>query len=148
MGAILLPIRPVYADKILDGSKRFEFRRQAAKDVDRLVLYATAPTRMVVGEVEVLDVMSASRPHQLWALTLGAAPGSALFRDEAAAWETPHPEAGVAADRFKSYFRTAKKCFAYVLGAAERYDPPRPLDCYGLSRAPQNVVRLWDDTRW
>ena len=143
MGAILLPIRPVYADMILDGSKRFEFRRQAVGDVGELVLYATKPTGMVVGAVKVLEVLSATKPHLLWALTLeDVAPVPALLGNEATAYGTPNPGAGITSRDFDSYFKGAKTCFAYRLGAARRFDPPRELARYGLIRPPQNFVRL------
>jgi len=46
----LLSIHPKYAEAILAGTKRYEFRRVIpAQPVDRMFLYATSPVGKVVG---------------------------------------------------------------------------------------------------
>ena len=64
--AILLSIKPKYADLILAGSKRVELRRSwAAQDVSVIVLYSSSPIQRIVGVVEVEKVVIAS-PTALW----------------------------------------------------------------------------------
>lgn len=64
--AILLSIKPKYADLILAGSKRVEFRRiWAAQDVNMIVLYSSSPIQKIVGMVEVDKIVVAS-PNVLW----------------------------------------------------------------------------------
>lgn len=64
--AILLSIRPKYADLILSGTKLVEFRRSwAASEVSTIVLYSSAPIQKIVGLVKVQDVVVAS-PSSLW----------------------------------------------------------------------------------
>lgn len=64
--AILLSIKPKYADLILAGSKRVEFRRSwAAQNVSIIVLYASSPIQKIVGVIEVDEVITAS-PTSLW----------------------------------------------------------------------------------
>ncbi|MGC5802693.1 ASCH domain-containing protein [Ralstonia pseudosolanacearum] len=64
--AVLLSIKPKYADLILAGSKRVEFRRSwATEDVGMIVLYSSAPVQKIVGMVEVVKVVVAS-PTTLW----------------------------------------------------------------------------------
>jgi len=64
--AVLLAIKPKYADLILVGSKRVEFRRVwAARDVHRIALYSSAPVRKIVGLAEIENVLIAS-PSSLW----------------------------------------------------------------------------------
>lgn len=64
--AVLLSIKPKYADLILAGSKRVEFRRSwAAQEVSVIVLYSSSPIQKIVGIVEVDDVIFAS-PTSLW----------------------------------------------------------------------------------
>ena len=47
--AILLSIKPKFADMILDGTKRVEYRKALASVAnDRIFLYATAPIKKVV----------------------------------------------------------------------------------------------------
>jgi predicted transcriptional regulator len=66
MCTILLSIKPEYTNRILEGSKKFEFRRSIAKrKVDRILIYSTAPEMKVVAMVEVLDILKDS-PKKLW----------------------------------------------------------------------------------
>jgi predicted transcriptional regulator len=64
--AILLSIKPKYADLILAGSKKVEFRRSwATQEVSRIVLYSSSPIQKIVGVVEVEDVVITT-PTSLW----------------------------------------------------------------------------------
>ena len=57
LSTILLSIKPEYVHRILDCSKKYEFRRSVAKrKVDRILIYSTAPEMKVVAMVEVLDI--------------------------------------------------------------------------------------------
>ena len=49
---VLLSIKPEYASKILDGTKRYEYRRAIFKrtEVTTVVVYASDPVRKVIGE--------------------------------------------------------------------------------------------------
>ena len=59
-------IRPPFASAILDGTKQVEFRkRRLASDIDRVVIYTTAPVMAVVGEFQVADQV-VSTPAALW----------------------------------------------------------------------------------
>ncbi|MBR6125336.1 ASCH domain-containing protein, partial [Candidatus Saccharibacteria bacterium] len=61
MCTILLSIKPEYTSRILEGSKKYEFRRSVAKrKVDRILIYSTAPEMKVVAMVEVIGVMKDS----------------------------------------------------------------------------------------
>lgn len=52
---VLLSIQPEYAEKILNGTKRFEYRKAVTRNesVRTVVIYATMPVGKVVGEFEV-----------------------------------------------------------------------------------------------
>jgi predicted transcriptional regulator len=78
--AVLLSIKPKYADLVLSGAKRVEFRRSwAAQDVSVIVLYSSAPIQKIVGIVEVDEVVVAS-PTALWKTCKER--GGSLTRDE------------------------------------------------------------------
>ena len=67
---VLLSIRPQYANSILDGTKKYEFRRRVHRDsrVHTVVIYATKPVGKVVGEFSIKSVHSA-HPDSLWERT-------------------------------------------------------------------------------
>lgn len=64
----LLSIYPRYANKILSGEKRLEFRKSwAANDVAAFVIYATAPIQKIVGIARIKKVHQGSATA-LWKL--------------------------------------------------------------------------------
>lgn len=91
--AVLLSIKPKYADLILAGSKRVEFRRSwAAQEVSVIVLYSSSPIQKIVGAVEVSEVVVAS-PTSLWKTCTER--GGGLTREELRSYFAGKPQ-GVA----------------------------------------------------
>jgi predicted transcriptional regulator len=77
---VLLSIKPKYADLILAGSKRVEFRRSwASQGVYAIALYASSPVQKIVGLVEVESVLVAS-PSAMWKMCVER--GGGLTRKE------------------------------------------------------------------
>ena len=64
---ILLSIKPEFANKIFDGTKKFEFRRSIFKNqaVNTVVVYASAPVSKVIGEFEIETVIKKGL-NELW----------------------------------------------------------------------------------
>jgi predicted transcriptional regulator len=117
---VLLSIKPEYAERIFDGSKRFEFRRAIFKQpVKRVVVYASSPERRVIGEFEVEDVIH-DYVESLWRCTEHAA--------------------GISEDCFFGYFADRNKGYAIKIGATTRYEEPRPLHLVYACQAPQSFV--------
>ena len=57
MCKILLSINPEYSSQILQGTKKYEYRRQIAKRaVDEILIYSTAPDMKIIGSVKVHSV--------------------------------------------------------------------------------------------
>ena len=52
---IVLSIKPEFAFKIFDGTKKFEFRKSIFKNVNikSVILYASSPIQQVIGEFEI-----------------------------------------------------------------------------------------------
>ncbi|MBS9431671.1 ASCH domain-containing protein [Photorhabdus hainanensis] len=121
---VLLSIKPEYVDRILDGSKKFEFRKVAFKNnqVQSVVIYATMPIGMVVGEFEIEDIIS-DAPSVVWEMT--------------------HQFAGTTKDFFDSYFEGREKAVAISIGNVKKYDKPLPLNVFGQGiTAPQSYRYL------
>lgn len=119
---VLLSIKPEFADKILDGTKTYEFRRVLFKDrnVKTIILYATSPVQRIVGECEVADVLSLSK-HALWRKTRSGA---------AISWKY-----------FDTYFYESVVCHAIQLQRPKRYTEAIKLkEAVGLSHPPQSFV--------
>ncbi len=121
---ILLSIKPEYAEKILNGTKRFEYRRSVYKNqaVRSVVIYATKPVGKVVGEFEVGGVVS-DTPAGLWGTT--------------------RRHSGITKQFFMEYFENRSTAFAIQVQNPVRYDKPLDLsDVAGSSPAPQSFRYL------
>lgn len=124
METILLSINPEFVEGILNETKKFEFRKRLAKkSVSRILIYETFPTKKVVGEVKVLDTVSAS-PSALWEMTKG--------------------KAGISRKKFRDYFRGCKTAYAYCLGNVTLYDSPKELSEFNINQPPQSFVYIAD----
>lgn len=67
MATILLSIKPEYANRIFDGSKKYEFRKHLPqKKIDKIVVYSTDPVQRVIGEVEVTPADHLDLGALLW----------------------------------------------------------------------------------
>jgi type I restriction enzyme S subunit len=64
---VILSIRPKYAELILSGTKRYEFRKSIfnSKYVDEAYVYATSPIKRIVGVFKIGDITKDS-PKGLW----------------------------------------------------------------------------------
>lgn len=123
MCKILMSINPIYADKILSGVKKYEYRKVKAKKdkVNKIVIYATYPIMKVVGEVEVKDILEET-PEKLWNVT--------------------KEYSGVTKQFYDNYFNKSSKAIAYKLGKIEKYDEPKKLEDVGVKCVPQSFLYL------
>lgn len=117
-----MSINPEYVERILSGSKRYEFRKRLAnRTVDKILIYSTAPIMKVVGEVQIIKTVSAS---------------------PTALWECTKKFAGISREKYREYFKGCKVAHAYQLGPVIRYDPPKELSEFNISIPPQSFIYL------
>ena len=63
---VLMSIKPRWAEAIMDGRKRVEFRRaRFSRNVSHVIVYSTSPVQKVVGFFEVAGITEAD-PRELW----------------------------------------------------------------------------------
>ena len=121
---VLLSIKPEYAEKILSGEKKFEFRRVLPKNksVKKVVIYATLPVGKIVGEFEIEELIS-DNPPRLWANT-------AEF-------------SGITADFFDTYFDGKDIAHAIKVGKVKKYKREKDLiDILPSGIAPQSFCYI------
>ena len=122
MATILLSIKPEYADAIFAGTKKYEYRRHiASENVEKIIVYSTAPIKQVIGEVEVTGILS-MKMTPLWQLT--------------------KDNAGISREKYRQYFRNSKCAFAYVLKNPKLYSSPKELRDYAINQPPQSFVYI------
>ena len=120
---VLLSIKPEFAFKIFDGSKRYEYRRTifAESEVTRVVVYASHPIKRVIGEFEIAEVLC-DEVQSLWARTKN--------------------HSGISKKKFLDYFRDKAKGYAIKVKSARAYDDPLPLTGLMVSSPPQSFMYL------
>lgn len=119
---VLLSIKPEFAEKILNGTKRYEFRKVAFKNqnVVGVVIYATQPVGMVIGEFSIEGIMTDS-PDRIWQATA--------------------QHAGISSDFFNAYYAGCNKAVAIKIGESERYKQPIGLVDFWPGIAPPQSFR-------
>lgn len=119
---ILISINPEHVANIINGTKKYEYRKIAAKqDVSSIIIYETTPIKRVVAEAEITEVIMLP-PEELWEQTKGAS--------------------GITKDFFDRYFGNRQIAYAYKLGKVLVYDTPKTLLDYGVKAAPQSFIYI------
>ena len=122
---ILLSIKQVYCDLILNGTKRFEFRKRLPNGLqrgDEVAIYCTRPVSRVIAYFRIADVIQATR-QSLWRQTRLAA--------------------GINYETFMRYFSVTKQASAIKIG--KLYVLKTPLSLVRLRRnktPPQSFLYL------
>ncbi len=121
---VLLSIKPEFANKILSGEKKFEFRKSLFKrdGIKTVLIYATMPVGKVIGEFDIDHIIS-STPQKIWVET--------------------REFSGITKSFFDSYFINREMAHAIKVKKTRRYDAPQRLeDIRSGLKAPQSYVYI------
>lgn len=130
---MLLSVHPRHAASILAGSKTVELRRQrvAVPAGTVMVLYATAPTKAIVGTALILGVHT-DTPQRVWTRYRG--------------------KTGITRKEYDDYMLGSSRASAVLLTDAREIDKPIPLEflrSHQKFQPPQSyryigIKELWD----
>jgi predicted transcriptional regulator len=120
---VLLSIKPEFAEKIFDGTKKYEFRKAIFKrtDVRRILVYASSPVQKVIGEFQIEGILN---------------------DDVDKIWEETHLQSGISRDFYEMYFGNRVKAYAIKVGEVIRYQNAKDLSEYDLLVPPQSFAYL------
>ena len=120
---VLLSIKPKYAELILSGEKKYEFRRAIFKkpSVKKVVIYASIPISKVIGEFEIEDILSLNLV-ELWKHTM--------------------EHSGIDKDFYDSYFSGKEIGHAIKVKNAKRYSKHKELREFNINYAPQSFAYI------
>lgn len=120
---VLLSIKPEFAYKIFDGTKKFEFRKSIFKNtnVREVVVYASSPVQKVIGEFAIADILN---------------------DDVETIWNETAHYSGITRNFYMSYFSNKDKAYAIKIGKTRRYRQARDLSDYNLNFAPQSFAYI------
>lgn len=120
---VLLSIKPEFADKIFNGTKKCEFRKNIFKnkDVDTVVVYASSPWKYIIGEFKI-DAILCGNVDSIWKQT--------------------HDFSGISENFYRMYFAHKTSAYAIKIGRVTKFKKPKQLSDYHISHAPQSYVYL------
>lgn len=120
---VLLSIKPEFAERIFDGSKKYEFRRAIFKnsDVKTIVVYASSPIQRVIGEFDIEEILN-DVPENLWKKT--------------------HEFSGISEEFFWEYFSKREKGYAIKVKKVRRYKKSKCLRATYKVSPPQSFCYL------
>lgn len=118
----LLSIKPIYANAILDGHKKVEFRKRPFKRaVTHVIIYATAPMKRIIGWFRT------KRFEQM---------------SPAALWKRFASVGGISHDDFEAYYGRSESGVAIHVEQPRRLKAPLPLNKVCSTTAPQSYAYL------
>lgn len=101
---VLLSIKPRFAEKIFNGSKKFEFRSIFKNaHIKTVLVYASSPTQKVIGEFEIELILN---------------------QDLSALWAETKDHAGINEEYFYKYFGEKEQGFAIKIKKTKKYKTP------------------------
>lgn len=119
---VLLSIKPEHVANIFNGSKKFEFRRRIFRrtDVRVVIVYATRPVGMIVGEFDI-DCVIMDTPDSIWKVTENSS--------------------GISKNYFDQYFDGRDRAYALKIGEVRLYEAPvAPADFSENFTPPQSYL--------
>ena len=112
---VVLSIKPQFANKIFDGTKKFEFRKAIFKNnnVTSVLVYSSSPVQKVIGEFEI---------------------GEIFKFDLKTLWDKTKEHSGITEEYFYEYFANKKHGFAIQIKNKKKFTTPKSLkDDYNLT---------------
>jgi predicted transcriptional regulator len=120
---VVLSIKPEFAFKIFEGTKKFEFRKSIFKNdqVKSVIVYASSPVQLVIGEFEIDKVLN----YDLDTL-----------------WDLTQKFSGITKDYYYKYFAEKEHGFAIKIKKTRWYKKPKCLQSDFNLLPPQSFAYL------
>ncbi|CAG0964490.1 hypothetical protein METP2_01007 [Methanosarcinales archaeon] len=126
---VLLSIKPKYVEEILNGNKKYEFRKSIFKcreELEMIYIYSSSPVKKIVGAFVIENIIE-DHPEVLW-LKFKEFSG---INDE---------------KEFFNYFGSKKKGFAIKIGELEVFKSPVDPRLLNLDFVPPQSFCYIDDS--
>ncbi|MCB0381174.1 MAG: hypothetical protein KDD24_07950 [Flavobacteriales bacterium] len=124
---VVLSIKPEFADKIFNGTKKFEFRKAIFKNenIKTVVVYSSSPVQKVIGEFQIGEIFN----YDLKTL-----------------WDKTKEFSGITEDYFYKYFENRDDGFAIQIKKMTKFKQPRCLkEDYNLT--PPQSFAYWSNDK-
>ncbi len=117
---VLLSVKPKYAKKIVEGKKKYEFRRAIFKkqNIEKVYIYSSSPVSKIVAVFEIEKILKDS-PEKIWTLC--------------------QDYAGISEKDFFDYFKNSNVAFAIEIEKIEVLEEPiDPFNEFTNFKPPQS----------
>ncbi len=122
MKKVLLSIKPEFADKIFNGTKKYEFRRSIFKEnIKIIVVYVSYPVQEIVGEFEVENILT-GKVNKIWNMT--------------------KKFSGITKQYYDEYFENKDEANAICIGRLKKYRKNKLLSDFGIDFPPQSFMYI------
>lgn len=120
---VLLSIKPEYVEKIFNGSKKYEIRKNIfkRKNIKKIIIYSSSPISKIVGEFEIEDIITDNLEN---------------------IWDIIKNDSGVSIDFFYQYFEDKSKAYAIKIGKIKKYRKAKKLEEFNINYAPQSYIYI------
>ena len=120
---VVLSIKPEFANKIFDGTKKYEFRKAIFKNekIKTVIVYASSPVQQVIGEFEIETILN----HDIDTL-----------------WGITQDYSGITEDYFYQYFADKEIGYAIKIKKTKKYKTPKSLKADFNLLPPQSFAYL------
>jgi type I restriction enzyme S subunit len=128
MTSILLSIKPKYIQKIIEESKKYEFRKQVfKKNVEKAYVYASSPIMKIVGVFSIGEIIT-KNPHELWV----------ELKDYS----------GLTEDEFFEYYKNKQLGVAIEVKDFTQFEKPiNPKEIIPNFKPPQSFCYLYENSK-
>lgn len=122
----LLSIKPKYAQAIMNGSKKVEFRKKVFKQpVEKVFVYSSSPEKKIIGYFVINEIVEDS-PKNLW--------------------KTFKNVGGILKQDFFDYYENHSKGFSIKILEVEKFEKSiDPKEIFDKFTAPQSFLYLEDE---
>jgi len=121
---VLLSVKPKYANEIVSGRKKYEFRKSIFKreNIEKMYIYSSSPVKKIIAIVDIDGILSDS-PQKLW--------------------EKCHDDAGISEPEFFNYFKNSDVGYAIKISNVQEFSIPiDPYHLYEDFRPPQSFYYI------
>lgn len=124
---VLLSIKPEHVEKILKGTKKYEFRRNIfKKKCLKGLIYATSPMKRIVASFSIKRIFEET-PENLWIRF--------------------HEESGITQEKLFKYFEKKEKGYAIKIDDLDEFEEPiDPKEANPSFRPPQSFYYVEPST--
>jgi predicted transcriptional regulator len=125
--SVILSIKPIYAQAIMAGTKKVEFRKKIfKKPIDKVFVYSSSPEKKIIGYFTIGEIIEDS-PEKLW--------------------EKFNEVGGINKEDFFEYYKNSETGFSIEVKEFEKFNEDiNPAEFFEKFCAPQSYIYLEEKT--